>query len=162
MSRAQVRQAVVDFFAPPAVPYLSEIYRAVPKRIPGPEFRKTLPSGTYSGAIAIVNLTGEREERIAIGGEHNGRKWVHYEVVLELKLHSIHTHSEDAMDDFDALVDAIKTKLRSDRRLANNGVIFEAGEAYLDTDYAEPEVMNDGSTIIWGIVRFEVSEVLAT
>jgi len=162
MSRAQVRQAVVDFFAPPAVPYLSTIYKATPKRVPGPEFRNTLPSGTYSGAIAIVNLVAENEERIAIGGEHNGRKWVHYEVALEVKLHSIHTHSEDAMTDFDALIDAIKTKLRSDRRLANDGVVFEAGERYLDSEYAEPEVMNDGSTIIWGIVRFEVSEVLAT
>lgn len=162
MSRAQVRKAVAEFFAPPAIPMLGSIYRSVPKRVPGPEFRKTLPQGTHSGAIAIINLVNEREERIAIGGEHSGRKWVHYEVALEVKMHSIHKHSEDAMDDFDALIDAIKSKLRSDRRLANDGIIFESGERLLVAEYAEPEVMTDGSTIIWGVVRFEVSEVLAT
>lgn len=162
MSRTTVRKAVTEFFSPPAVPMLSAVYSSIPKRVPGPEFRKTLSAGTKSGAIAIVAIAGENERRIAIGGEHNGRKRVFYDVILEVKMHSVHTHSEDAMADFDILIDNIKEKLRSDRRLANDGVIFEAGEGYLTGEYADPEVMNDGSTIIWGVVRFEVSEVLNT
>lgn len=161
MSRQLVRQAVSEFFAPPAVPGLNRVFTAMPKRVEGPWFRYGQPAGTLSGAIGVVHILSEREERIGIGGAHSGKKWVHYTVEIQVFQHSVQRHSEDAMTDFDAVIDAVKDKLRSDRQL-NNALVFESGERLLDGDYGDPKVLQDGSTEIWGAVRFEVSEVLTT
>lgn len=162
MSRATVRSAVVNYFAPPRVMGLNKVFSAQPKRIEGNWFRYGQPAGTPSGAVGIVHIISENEERIAIGGETSGKKWVHYEVEMQLFQHSIRQHSEDAMADFDALVDNFKEALRADRRLEDYPVVFEAGEKSLVGEYGEPRVLNDGSTEIWGAVRFEVSEILTT
>lgn len=162
MSRATVRAAILSFFAPPAVPGLNTLYSAHPKRISGPDFRAGQPAGTQSGAVGVVFLSGENEKRIAIGGEHSGKKRVFYQAEIQVFMHSIHSKSEDAMADFDAVIDGVKARLRSDRRLDDWPVIFEAGEGSLSGAYGEPRVLQDGSTEIWGSVQFEVSEVLTT
>lgn len=162
MSRQTVRSAVVDYFAPPTVSGLNKVFPAAPKRIEGTAFRDGQPAGTESGAVGIVNLVSEWEERIAIGGEHSGKKWVHYTVELQIFLHSIRRLSEEAMQDFDEVIDGVKAALRADRRLDDWPVIFEAGEKVLEGEYGDPRVLQDGSTEIWGAVRFEVSEILTT
>jgi hypothetical protein len=83
-------------------------------------------------------------------------------VQLQVYQHSLQRHSEDAMNDFDTVMDNIKALLRADRRLDDYPVIFEAGEKYLEGEYGEPKVLADGATEIWGAVRFEVSEILTT
>lgn len=162
MSRATVRAAVQAYFEPPAVTGLNKLFSALPKRIEGTWFRYGKPAGTLSGCVGVVHIVGESEERIAIGGEHSGKKWVHYEVQLQVFQHSLQRHAEDAMNDFDTVMDNIKALLRADRRLDDYPVIFEAGEKYLEGEYGEPKVLADGSTEIWGAVRFEVSEILTT
>ena len=162
MSRTTVRSTVAAFFIPPAVVGLNTVYTSMPKRVNGTDFRSGQPSGTKSGAVGIVHIVGEREERIAIGGATSGKKWVHYTVELQVFCHSIETHSETAMAFFDTVIDNVKTKLRSDRGLNNYPVIFEAGERELTGVYGEPKVLNDGASEIWGAVSFEVSEVLTT
>lgn len=162
MSRASVRSDVAAFFAPPAVPGLNTIYTSFPKRIPGQDFRAGQPSGTKSGAVGVVHITGEVEERIAIGGATSGKKWVHYTVELQVFCHSIETHAETAMAFFDTVIDGVKAHLRSDRWLNDYPTVFEAGERELAGYYGEPQVLADGASEIWGGVRFEVSEVLTT
>ena len=162
MSRATVRAAIADFFAPPAVPGLNTIFRAPPKRVDGTAFRAGQPAGTISGAVGVVDILSDTEERIALGGEHSGKKWVHYIAEIQIYQHSVHKHAEDAMADFDAVIDAIKEQLRSDRRLGNDGVIFESGERMLEGIYGEPVVLEQGATEIWGALRFEVSEVITS
>ena len=160
MSRAIVRAAVTAFFQPPAVSGLNTVYAAMPKRIPGSDFRSGQPTGTASGAVGIVQIVNSREERIAIGGATSGKKWVHYTVELQLFCHSVETHAETAMAFFDSVVDAAKDKLRSDRWLNDYPVIFEAGDREHMGIYGDPKVLNDGSSEIWGAIQFEVSEVL--
>jgi len=162
MSRATVRAAVQAFFAPPAVIGLNNCYTSFPKRIPGTDFRLGQPAGTKSGAVGVVQIVSEREERIAIGGPTSGKKWVHYTVELDVFCHSIETHAETAMGFFDSVIDGVKARLRSDRWLDDYPVIFEAGERSLIGLYGEPKVLADGSSEIWGAVQFEVSEVLTT
>jgi hypothetical protein len=161
MSRATIRNAVATYFAAPAVTGLNKVFTAHPKRIEASWYRYGQPAGTYSGGVAIVAILSETEERRGIGGATSGKKWVHYEVQLEVFMHSIQRHSETAMADFDTLMDNIKDKLRADRYLnAYPSVVFEAGEMYLDGVYGEPRVLQDGSTEIWGAIRFEVSEFI--
>ena len=162
MSRQTVRSSIMEFFQPPAVPGLNKLYSSHPKRITGSDFHAGRPSGELTGAVAVVGILSENEERIALGGEHSGKKWVHYSVELQVLLNSREQHSEDAMTVFDEVIDAVKERLRSNRRLDNFPVIFEAGEKSLDGEYGEPRLLEDGSTEIWGSVRFEVSEILTT
>jgi hypothetical protein len=162
MSRATIRAAVASFFAPPAVTGLNTIYTSYPKRIPGGDFRAGQPSGTKSGAVGVVHIINEREDRIAIGGATSGKKWVHYTVELQVFCHSIEVHSEDAMAFFDTVIDGVKDHLRADRWLNDYPIIFEAGERALIGRYGDPKVLNDGASEIWGSVEFEVSEVLTT
>jgi len=162
VSRATVRAAVAEFFAPTAVVGLNAVYTSFPKRIPGGQFRLGQPAGTKSGSVGVVNIVSEREERIAIGGATSGKKWVHYTVELQVYCHSIETHSEAAMDFFDGVIDGVKTRLRSDRWLNDYPVIFEAGERELNGYYGEPKTLADGATEIWGGISFEVSEVLTS
>jgi hypothetical protein len=160
MSRATVRAACAAYFTPGTVAGLNTIYTSFPKRIPGPAFRNGQPAGTKSGAAGVIHIDSETEERRAIGGAFNGKKWVHYTVELQVFCHSLELHSENAMDFFDSVIDNIKTKLRADRTLNDYPVIFEAGEEQLDGIYGEPVVLNDGATEIWGAVKFVVSEFL--
>lgn len=163
MSRATIRNAVATYFASPACAGLNKVFTAHPKRVEAPWFRYGQPAGTISGSVGVVVILAEQEERIGINGATSGKKWVHYEVQMEVFMHSIHRHSEDAMTDFDTIIDNIKAKLRADRYLNSAPtVVFEAGEKYLDGVYGEPRVLSDGSTEIWGAIRFEVSEVLTT
>jgi len=162
MSRASIRAAVAQFFTPTAVTGMNTIYTSVPKRVPGGAFRAGQPAGTKSGAVGMVYIVSEREERIAIGGPTSGKKWVHYTVELQVYCHSIEPHAEAAMDFFDTVIDGVKAHLRSDRWLNDYPVIFEAGERELVGYYGEPKILNDGASEIWGGVRFEVSEVITT
>jgi hypothetical protein len=163
MSRQTVRNAVATYFQPPAAGGLNKVFNAHPKRIEATWYGYGQPAGTQSGAVGVVAIMGETEDRIAIGGATSGKKWVHYEVQLEVFFHSVHRHSEDAMLAFDTVIDNIKAKLRADRYLNQSPtIVFEAGEKYLDGVYGEPRVLSDGSTEIWGAIRFEVSEVLTT
>jgi hypothetical protein len=134
----------------------------MPKRIPGTDFRYGQAAGTKSGAVGLVQIVAENEERIAIGGATSGKKWVHYTVELQVYCHSIEMHAEDAMAFFDSVIDDVKATLRSDRWLNDYPVIFEAGERSLVGIYGEPKVLADGASEIWGAVQFEVSEVLTT
>ena len=162
MSRASVRAAVTTFFQPTAVAGLNKVYSSMPKRIPGTDFRYGQAAGTKSGAVGLVQIVAENEERIAIGGATSGKKWVHYTVELQVYCHSIEMHAEDAMAFFDSVIDDVKATLRSDRWLNDYPVIFEAGERSLVGIYGEPKVLADGASEIWGAVQFEVSEVLTT
>lgn len=162
MSRASVRAAVTTFFQPSAVAGLNKVYSSMPKRIPGTDFRYGQAAGTKSGAVGLVQIVAENEERIAIGGATSGKKWVHYTVELQVYCHSIEMHAEDAMAFFDSVIDDVKATLRSDRWLNDYPVVFEAGERSLVGIYGEPKVLADGASEIWGAVQFEVSEVLTT
>ena len=162
MSRTTIRYDVATFFQPPAVTGLNKVYASIPKRIPGSDFRYGQAAGTKSGAVGVVHILSENEERRAIGGATSGKKWVHYTVELQVFCHSIEMYAEDAMTYFDSVIDNVKARLRSDRTLNVYPNIFEAGERELSGVYGEPVVLADGSTEIWGAVRFEVSEFLTT
>ena len=153
-----MRSAVAEFFLD-GVDGLNEVYRSYPKLIQAEEFLTGQPPGTATGCVGIVHLTGETETRVAIGGEHDGWKMVRYQLALQLNLRSVEARAEDAMDAFDEVVDGAKALLRSDRRLAS-AIIFEAGEQSLSFDSGEPTVDNSGAVTCWGVLRFEVSQMV--
>jgi hypothetical protein len=159
MSRASVRDAVVNWFAPPAVSGLNLVTRSKTKLVQGQQFFGA--TGVGSGAVAFVYFERKREHRRAFGGPRSGWKRVVYTVGLVVLFRSNRERMEDAADDHDALMDAIEARLRSDRTLG--GTVFSAGEgAELGQDDIEtvsdlPKLVGQ-ETHVWGVLRFEVAE----
>ena len=163
MSRATVRSAVAAWFSPPNVAGLNYVYSAWPKKIDGEKFRSG--SGQPSGAVGVVHINAESEQRIGMGGpfagQFIGRKIVTYDVSLNVRVHSVELRLEDAMAFYDQVFDAAKARIRSDQSLGQGiAVIFQAGETTLTGEHGEPEVMSDGATAIWGRLNFTVEEVI--
>jgi hypothetical protein len=159
MSRASVRDAVVNWFSPPNVAGLNLVTRSKTKLVQGQEFFAS--TGAGSGAVAFIYFEGKREHRRSIGGPKSGWKRAVYKVGLVVLFRSNKPKMEDASDDHDALMDAIEARLRSDRTLG--GAVFSAGEgAELGQDDIEtvsdlPKLVGQ-ETHIWGVLRFEVAE----
>ena len=65
------------------------------------------------------------------------------------------------MDDFDATIDSIKDRLRSDHRFGNpNGnLIWQGAEPEISVDYGEPLSSDRGVTETWASIRFQVTQI---
>jgi hypothetical protein len=160
VSRATVRAAVAAWFAPPNVAGLNTLYSAMPKQAMPQAFRVNLAPGTPSGAVAVVDIERDDEVRIALGGITSGKKEITYTLALDLFMQSIRLHGEDAMSDFDTLIENVKARLRADRQIGTGGTIFRAGETLLQGEYGVPQTVRGGAVEMWGRVRFECVEII--
>lgn len=159
MSRKNVRATLAEFIAPPAVEGLSQVFTSVPKTA----FYETnsLPSDV-SRCLAVIYIESERENRLAIGGAHSGIKRVDYQVAIQLHFRSTQRKGEDAMDDFDAVVDNLKDKLRSDHQFGDTTgyLVWQGAEPVIDASYGDPVMINAATVEIWATLRFDVTEMI--
>jgi hypothetical protein len=153
MSRSTIRAAVASYFTTPAIPNLT-IYTSEPRIQPSP-----LPvDGSGSGASAFVYIEREREYRRALGGAQGGKKEIVYEVGLVVTFRS-NKSGDQAMGDYDSVVENIKSRLRADRTLGAPGVVFQAGESGTGIEIISDLPKKIGQLVeIWSVVRFTVSE----
>ena len=129
MSRSTVRSAIATYLTNAGITNLSTVKPFPAKFTPEMEFYAGEDPGHSSGAIIFIYFAGQREERIALAGLHNGRKWVEYEVVLDCFLRSSHRKAEDAGTDNETFLDSLITAIRSDRQAGTAGnPIFQWGE----------------------------------
>ena len=160
-TRAGARAAVAAFFAPPAVVGLNRVYTSFPKSSNLPSNTYTGNTGALSGAVGIVHIVRSTESRIAIGGAHGGIKRTIYDVELQILMRSSQRLAEDSMNDFDAVLDATVSRLRSDRILGTDGLtVWQAGEQMLDVESAEPRI-TQSVTEIWSAIKFDLSQFQA-
>jgi hypothetical protein len=168
MSRASVRAAVVAWFAPPAVDGLNAVYSSKRKIVQAEEtYSGSLGSG--SGAHAWVYIERKREHRRGFGGppgpNTGGKKRVVYDVGFVVIFRSVRPKMEDAVDDHDALMDAIEARLRLGRDLG--GQVFSAGEGG-ELGQDDIETLSDmpkqagQETHVWSVVKFVVTEWLTS
>ena len=160
MSRALVRTAVGDWVAAGNIANLNQIFYAHPKRI---NFQANSTAGQMNRAAGVVFINGEREERIALGGESSGWKKITYDVTFQIFLHSMENYSQDAMTAFDAIVDSVKAQLRAGGHRLNkpDGTqIWQAAEPEISVDYGEPVTNDGGATEIWAGINFNVLEMI--
>lgn len=158
MSRATVRTAVQAFLAPPNIVGLNTVYRARPKLTQGTDYH--MSDGPGFGALGIIHIPKSIEERIALGGPTSGKKQVIYMIALEVLFQSVLPKAEDGYDAHDQLVDAIITRIRSDRTFGTAGTpIWQAGEgvAGIDVDLAEPKLTPQALSLD-AVIRFDVVE----
>lgn len=161
MSRSQVRNAVGNWIADAGIPNLNQIFVSHPKRI---NFQSNAAAGQLTRAAGLVFIADEKDSRIANGGAYNGWKRVDYTVQFQVFTHSMQPHAQDAMDDFDAIIDAVKQKLREGGHrlgLEDGDVIWQAAEPDISVMYGEPSTNEGGATEIWAAITFTVTQMIS-
>jgi hypothetical protein len=138
---------------------LNQVFTSFPKRI---NYQVGSTAGQLSRAAAVIYIQSESETRLAIGGATSGWKRVDYSVILQVFQHSLQRNAEDAMTDFDTLVDNIKTRLRSDHRFGDTTgtLVWQGAEPAINTTYGEPSTSNEGATETFAEIQFDVTEMI--
>lgn len=160
MSRQQVRNAVAKWIGEAQIPQLNQVFTSFPKRI---NFQQLAFPGQLSRAAGVVFIESEGETRVAIGGAYDGWKRIDYEVAFQIFHHSMQRNAEDAMTDFDEVVDAVQDRLRGGgHRLGyeDGNVIWQAAEPQINAEYGEPLTNEGGATETWAAVRFTVTQFI--
>lgn len=169
MGRKIVREKVAQWISSAQISTLNQVFSSFPKRI---NFQVDSFPGQNSRAAAVVFIENESEQRIAIGGvgpmtvdNGVGKGWkrIDYGIALQIFHHSLQREAQDAMDDFDQLIDDIKTRLRSGQHTLgddNPNEIWQAAEPGIDVQYAEPITNDSGATETWAAIRFTVTQMI--
>jgi len=159
VGRTQVRSTLATFIQPPAVEGINQVFTSFPKRI---DFQKNALAGERNRCAAVIFIESETETRIAVGGAFNGWKRVDFTIVIQLFHHSLERDSEDAMANFDIVVDNLKEKLRSDHNFGDPSgtLVWQGAEPTIDAVYGEPISQNGTSTETWASLRFVVTQMI--
>lgn len=157
--RVGVRETLWNFLANPPIENLNVIHTSFPKRI---QFQENALPGQLTRSQAIIFIQSENEIRLAIGGATNGWKRVDYSVIIQIYTHSLQPDARIAMADFDTLVDAIKTRLRSDHNFGDESatLVWQGAEPIINGNYGEPATTNEGATEIYAELQFDVTEMI--
>jgi hypothetical protein len=157
--RTGVRATLASFLRTPQITTLNQVFTSFPKRI---NFQVGSTAGQLSRAAVVVFIQSENETRLAIGGATNGWKRVDYSIVLQIFHHSLQRNAEDAMTDFDTLVDNIKTRLRSDHRFGDSTgtLVWQGAEPIINATYGEPATVAEGATETYAELQFDVTEMI--
>jgi hypothetical protein len=160
MSRTTVRAAVANWFTTPAIPGVGTVFTSLPKTIQGSDSLSGV--GALDGASLAVYIESEQEYRKAFAGATDGHKRIEYRVVLQVAFRSVKQLAQDAMTDFDTLIELLKVRLRSDRTLG--GQVWQAGEGNglgapdITCRYQIPKVTGNGEIHQWAALTFTVIE----
>jgi hypothetical protein len=157
--RTGVRATLYAFLLTPQIVTLNQIFTSFPKRI---NYQVGSTAGQLSRAAAVIYIASENETRLAIGGATSGWKRVDYTIILQVYQHSLQRNSEDAMTDFDTLIDNIKTRLRSDHRFGDTTgtLVWQGAEPRITTRYGEPSTSNEGATETFAEIEFDATEMI--
>jgi hypothetical protein len=120
-----------QWFTTPPVPGLSTVYKSPRVLMGGKDF--AAPAGVASDAVAFPWIHTDDEYR-ETSPVNVGWKATWYEVSLYVMFRSARTPvvgggedmAELAMDDYDATIEAIKTRIRQDQTMG--GMVFCSGE----------------------------------
>lgn len=146
MSRQSVRQGIANWLAA-GTPALRTVYAGLPRVIPATAFWGSATGATH-GAVAAVHLPADRERRRALGGANAGWKQLDYTVEIQLFFRYVAPADAlgrdaglEATEQFDALIDSIKARIRSDRTAG--GEVWQWGEDQLSGRYGDPTELGD-------------------
>lgn len=168
MSRTSVRAGIADWLRT-NVAGLNTVYAGLPRVIPASAFFPPAASGQLAGAVCCVHLPTDGETRAALGGATGGWKQIDYTVELQLffrrlapaDLNAGNGATGDAgivaTEQFDALVDALKARIRADRTAA--GAVWQWGEARFSGRYGELVERGDALDL-WATVTTQATEFI--
>lgn len=157
--RVGVRNTLAAFISNPPITNLNQVFTSFPKRI---NYQVNSQPGQLTRSAVVVFIAAETENRLAIGGATNGWKRVDYTVVLQVYTHSMQRNAEDVMDDFDELIDNIKTRLRSDHNFGDptGNLVWQGAEPTINARYGEVSTTNEGASEVFAEIEFLVTEMI--
>ena len=157
--RVGVRNTLAAFISNPPITNLNQVFTSFPKRI---NYQVNSQPGQLTRSAAIVFIAAETENRLAIGGATNGWKRVDYTIVLQVYTHSMQRNAEDVMNDFDELIDNIKTRLRSDHTFGDptGNLVWQGAEPTINARYGEVSTTIDGASEVFSEIEFLVTEMI--
>lgn len=159
VGRKEVRETLYNFINVPNVEGINQVFTSFPKRI---DFNVNALPGEMNRCAAVIFIESETESRIAVGGAHNGWKRIDYGVIVQLFHHSLERNAEDAMANFDNVIDALKEHLRSDHNFGdpNGNLVWQGAEPAIDCLYGEPVSQKATSTETWASLSFIVTQMI--
>ena len=159
VGRKEVRSTIASFIGTPNVDGINQVFTSFPKRI---NFEVNALPSQRSRCAAVIFIESERENRLAIGGATDGIKKVDYQVAIQLFHHSLELNAEDAMADFDNVVDNLKYRLRSNHQFGDTSgvLVWQSAEPVIEVSYGEPTSSNGTATETWAVVRFDVTQMI--
>jgi hypothetical protein len=165
MSDAQVRLAIQEFFQTPAIDGIQRVFRDVPWFMDGAQWDVFDNRGW--AAVASVHLDRSEETRITLPWK-DGSKQVDHNVGLIIQYQYLipatfgQDEYEDAwVDGLDAIVDAVKERIRSDYTFNNPNVIFQGGQTPNDIRIQrDVPIIDKGRVVSWNVIQFSVTEIL--
>lgn len=157
--RVGVRNTLFNFISNPPIENLNQVFTSFPKRI---NFQVNSQPGQLSRSAVVIYIQSETETRIAIGGAHSGWKRIDYSVILQVYQHSLQRESQNAMQDFDTLIDNIKSRLRSDHNFGDptGTLVWQGAEPIINATYGEPATVSEGATETYAELQFDVTEMI--
>ena len=159
VGRVQVRSQLYSYLTGANISGLNQIFTAFPKRI---NFQVNATAGQLTRAAAVIHIAGERDSRIAIGGAHSGWKRVDFTVSLQIFTHSVQNDAENAMGDFDTLIDNIKNTLRASHNFGDSTQVnvWQGAEPVINCIYGEPTTSDNGATETFAEIQFDVTQMI--
>lgn len=168
MSMASVRAGVSSFLTLPPIDGLRAVKKSMPLIVPGQDYGTG--GGWTFGAVGIVHIAHSSDVVRAGGNGPHLERAVSYTLDFVLSGVDSGGNAEAATDNWDALVEAVKVRLRSDPALGTSGTpqpILFAGvgngvpntnspDLIVDTDFPR---QNKGAVYFWAKVQFFASEV---
>ena len=157
--RVGVRNTLAAFISNPPIVNLNQVFTSFPKRI---NYQVNSQPGQLTRSAVIVFIAAESETRLAIGGATSGWKRVDYTCILQVYTHSLHRNAEDVMNDFDELIDNIKTRLRSDHTFGDKtgNLVWQGAEPSINARYGEVSTVAEGASEVFAEIEFLVTEMI--
>lgn len=158
-ARQLARNAVANWLTAGNIAGVDKIFTVWPLRL---DFNN-YSSGVHRCQIVVV-IESENEIRIALGGSHSGKKRIDYLVTVEVYHNSTANEPQEALDNYDAIIDGVKARLRADRMAGqtDDSIVWQMGEGPfgIQTEFLVPDNWQVGGQPIefYGRIRFEVTQ----
>lgn len=177
MGKAAITTAIQSYLSPEnsGIPYLGTVYTALPKVANEQDLYQNTFPGLGLGATIYMFFTGQHEERIALGGPHNGHKMVFYQLGLLIVFKSDLAKTVDGQAAFDEFIDALIAIIRDSRTAGSTpstggGVVWQWGEGGSSSlggpdvvvEYTVPKTIDGGVTLFQAVMRLSVLEDVFT
>lgn len=167
MPAANIRAAIAAFLSAPPITGMTKVYKGEPFFVDAAEWNLAATGGW--GAVGFVWIDDESESRVTLPAL-TGSKAVEYQAMLAVMYRWQRQSNDVTLGDYDAwiapldtIIDAVKTRLRSDPTLGSPGVIFEAAQGHNDLRVRwDPPMLSAGAGIVncLAAVDFKVTEIV--
>jgi hypothetical protein len=183
MPLSDVSNAIYYYLQPEVsnIANFGTLYQALPKVASEQDlFSNTFP-GLGIGATIYMFFTGQRETRIALGGQHQGRKFREYDLGLLIVFKSDLPSTVDGQLSYNAFIDDLSGWIQADRNAGTEaeslggigpyvgtGVVFQWAEGGVNGgtdmvfDHVIPKTLDGGVTLFQSIAHINVCEALNT